>query len=136
MLQAMNTGHDGSLTTLHANAPIDVIDRMVTLVRYAADLPVDAIEAQIGSAFDVIVQVARDREGRRFVSEVAETAFDRTERRCAVRSIFKRNSFEEEGAWLARPRALADLEERAEQDESVRREVARWEAAELGVHSQ
>lgn len=136
MLQAMNTGHDGSLTTLHANAPIDVIDRMVTLVRYAADLPVDAIEAQIGSAFDVIVQVARDREGRRFVSEVAETSFDRTERRCAVRSIYKRSSYEEEGAWLARPRALADLEERARLDESVRKEVARWEAAELGACSQ
>lgn len=130
MLQAMNTGHDGSLTTLHANSPEDVIDRMVTMVRYAADLPLDAIEAQIGSAFDIIVQVVRDREGNRFVSEVAEVAFDREERRCNVKSIYRRSAFEESGIWSARPAVLAELEELAVHDAGLAKEVARWEQAE------
>ena len=51
MLQAMNTGHDGSLTTLHANSPREAVDRLVTMVRYAVDLPLDAIEAQIGNGY-------------------------------------------------------------------------------------
>ena len=59
MLQAMNTGHDGSLTTLHANSPREAVDRLVTMVRYAVDLPLDAIEAQIGNAFDLVIQTAR-----------------------------------------------------------------------------
>jgi pilus assembly protein CpaF len=64
MLQAMNTGHDGSLTTLHANSPHEAVDRLVTMVRYAVDLPLDAIEAQIGNAFDLFVQTARLPHGR------------------------------------------------------------------------
>ena len=44
---AMNTGHDGSLTTLHANAPREAVERLVTMVRFAVELPPDAIEAQI-----------------------------------------------------------------------------------------
>ena len=99
MLQAMNTGHDGSLTTLHSNTPQDVIDRMVTMVRYAVDLPVDAIEAQIGNAFDIIIHVCRDKEGRRFVTSVAEVAFDRQARRCHVQPIFDRRRFEDSGTW-------------------------------------
>lgn len=59
MLQAMNTGHDGSLTTLHANAPREAVERLVTMVRFAVELPPDAIEAQIGNALDLIVQTAR-----------------------------------------------------------------------------
>ncbi len=131
MLQAMNTGHDGSLTTLHANSTQDVVDRMVTMVRYGSDLPVDAIEAQIGSAFDVIVHVIRDREGHRFIAEIAEVRFDRAQRRCAVESIFARQRFAESGRWVRKPELLAYLHEMALGNGSLEKEVARWEEAEL-----
>lgn len=73
MLQAMNTGHDGSLTTLHANSPRDAIARLETLVLMAGmDLPVRAIRQQIGAAVDLIVQQARLRDGSRKVVQVTE----------------------------------------------------------------
>lgn len=103
MLQAMNTGHDGSLTTLHANSPEDVVDRMVTMVRYAVDLPVDAIEAQIGNAFDYIVQVCRAKSGERFLTAVAEVVYDCQTRKCCVQRIFRRDTFEDEGTWSTWP---------------------------------
>lgn len=133
MLQAMNTGHDGSLTTLHANSPVDVVDRMVTMVRYAADLPVDAIEAQIGSAFDAIVHLARDRDGHRFVMEAAEVRFDRDHRRCVIERVFQRRSFEDEGTWLAHPRLVAEMESAATHDGALRAEVDRWKESELSA---
>ncbi len=99
MLQAMLTGHDGSLTTLHANSPEDVVDRMITMVRYAVDLPVDAIEAQIGGAFDFIVQVARAKSGLRYVSRIAEVSFDREARRCVVENVYTRDPMKPSGVW-------------------------------------
>ncbi len=73
MLQAMNTGHDGSLTTVHANAPRDSLARMETLVLMAGmDLPVRAIREQMASAVDVIVQLSRLRDGTRRVTHVTE----------------------------------------------------------------
>ncbi|MBI2914857.1 MAG: CpaF family protein [Firmicutes bacterium] len=73
MLQAMNTGHDGSLTTAHANSPRDLISRLETMVLMAGmELPVRAIREQIASAVDVIVQQARLRDGSRKVTEVTE----------------------------------------------------------------
>jgi pilus assembly protein CpaF len=73
MLQAMNTGHDGSLTTLHANTPRDAIARLETLVLMAGfDLPVRAIREQIAGAVDCIVQVARMKDGSRKVTSIAE----------------------------------------------------------------
>ncbi len=73
MLQAMNTGHDGSLTTLHANSPRDAIARLETLVLMAGmDLPVRAIRQQIGAAVDLVVQQARLRDGSRKVTRVTE----------------------------------------------------------------
>jgi pilus assembly protein CpaF len=73
MLQAMNTGHDGSLTTVHANSPRDVIARLETMVLLAGmDLPVAAIREQIASAVNVIVQQARGADGRRRIVEIAE----------------------------------------------------------------
>ncbi len=75
MLQAMNTGHDGSLTTLHANSARDVLSRLETLVLMAGfDLPVRAIREQIASAMELVVQVERSADGRRRVVEVAEVA--------------------------------------------------------------
>ena len=70
MLQAMNTGHDGSLTTLHANSPIDVVSRLVMMSRYGMDLPVEVIEEQIGSALDLIVQIDRFADGSRRVTQL------------------------------------------------------------------
>jgi pilus assembly protein CpaF len=73
MLQAMNTGHDGSMTTLHANTPKDALSRLETMVLMAgADLPAAAILKQIGSAIDVIVQAQRVRGGGRRIVSVTE----------------------------------------------------------------
>ena len=73
MLQAMNTGHDGSLTTLHANTPRDCLSRMETLVLMAGfDLPVRAIREQIVRRDRLIVQVARLRDGSRKVTSITE----------------------------------------------------------------
>jgi pilus assembly protein CpaF len=73
MLQAMNTGHDGSLSTVHANSPRDAIARLETLVLMAGmDLPLRAIREQIASAVDVVVQLSRLRDGSRRVTSVTE----------------------------------------------------------------
>jgi len=73
MLQAMNTGHDGSLTTVHANAPRDVISRLETMVLMSGmDLPVRAIREQIASAVDMIVHEARLSDGTRKITRITE----------------------------------------------------------------
>src|SRR5688572_4488105 len=73
MLQAMNTGHEGSLTTIHANSPRDALSRLETLVLTAGvDLPLRAIREQISSAFDLLVQITRLVDGSRRVSHVTE----------------------------------------------------------------
>lgn len=75
MLQAMNTGHDGSLTTVHANAPRDAIARLETLTLMAGmDLPARSIREQIASAVDVIVQQTRLTDGSRKVTAISEVA--------------------------------------------------------------
>jgi pilus assembly protein CpaF len=75
MLQAMNTGHDGSLTTLHANTPRDAISRLETLVLMAGmDLPVKVIREQIASAVDLIIQQTRLRDGSRRVVQITEVS--------------------------------------------------------------
>lgn len=73
MLQAMNTGHDGSLTTGHANSPRDMLSRLETMVLMAGmDLPVRAIREQIASAVDLIVQQSRLRDGSRKITHLTE----------------------------------------------------------------
>lgn len=73
MLQAMNTGHEGSLATLHANSPRDTLARLETMVLMAGtDLPLRAIREQVARAVDLVVQVARGQEGRRGVSSIVE----------------------------------------------------------------
>ena len=73
MLQAMNTGHDGSLTTVHANTPRDALYRLDTMVAMAnLNLPERAIRNQVASAINLIVQVARQSDGRRYVTQIAE----------------------------------------------------------------
>jgi pilus assembly protein CpaF len=73
MLQAMNTGHDGSLTTVHSNGPRDTLSRIETMVLMAGfDLPVKAIREQIASAVDLIVHVTRLKDGTRRITHVTE----------------------------------------------------------------
>lgn len=91
MLQAMNTGHDGSLTTLHANSPEEAVSRLAMLVRFGADLPVDVIEENIAHALDLIVQVERCADGSRRAASAAELSFDRDARRCEVSMLFERD---------------------------------------------
>ncbi|MDD5687006.1 MAG: ATPase, T2SS/T4P/T4SS family [Elusimicrobia bacterium] len=73
MLQAMNTGHDGSLTTIHSNTPRDCLSRLETLILMAGmDLPTSAIRNQISSAIDIIVQISRFSDGTRKITHVTE----------------------------------------------------------------
>ncbi len=73
MLQAMNTGHDGSLTTLHANTPRDALSRLETMTLMSGiELPVKVIREQIASAVDLIVQQSRVRDGSRKVTQISE----------------------------------------------------------------
>jgi len=73
MLQAMNTGHDGSMTTLHANTPRDAISRLETMVMMAGyDLPVKAIREQVAAAIQLIVQLERMKDGTRKIVSVTE----------------------------------------------------------------
>jgi pilus assembly protein CpaF len=73
MLQAMNTGHDGSLTTIHANTPRDALSRLETMVAMASlNIPDHAIRRQIASAIDVVVQISRNSDGTRKVTNLAE----------------------------------------------------------------
>lgn len=73
MLQAMNTGHDGSLTTLHSNSPRDALSRLETMSMYSGiDLPEKNIKSQIASAINIIIQVSRLQDGSRKVTSVSE----------------------------------------------------------------
>ena len=73
MLQSMNTGHDGSLTTVHANTPRDALSRIEQMIGMSGiDIPAKSSRAQIASALDVVVQVARLADGRRKLISVSE----------------------------------------------------------------
>lgn len=73
MLQAMNTGHDGSLTTGHANSPRDILSRLETMVMMAGmELPIKAIREQMASALDIIIQQSRMRDGSRKIVNITE----------------------------------------------------------------
>ena len=93
MLQAMNTGHDGSMTTVHANTAQDVILRLEVLVQQAADLPLQSIHRQIASAIHLVVQLSRLGNGRRCVTQITEFVdYDESEERIVTKDIFKLGS--------------------------------------------
>ncbi|MEG0757778.1 MAG: ATPase, T2SS/T4P/T4SS family [Raoultibacter sp.] len=123
MLQAMNTGHDGSLTTLHANTPEDAVMRLTTMVRYAADLPVDVIEAHVASALDLFVQIARSSDGRRFVSQVAEFGHRENRDGFETRVLFRRAHAGATGCWEMAPAWIEGLES---QGIANAKEVSSW----------
>jgi pilus assembly protein CpaF len=120
MLQAMNTGHDGSMTTLHANKPRDALARIETLVLMAGyDLPVRAIRAQIASALDVVVHVERLRDGTRKVVQISEI-IGMEEEVITMQEIFRftRAGFDADGHVIGRfapsgirPRLLERLDD-------------------------
>lgn len=79
MLQAMNTGHNGSLTTMHANSPVDALNRLETMILMAGmEIPVKAIREYIENAIDIVVHIQRLSDGRRKVTSICEvTGFDK-----------------------------------------------------------
>lgn len=90
MLQAMNTGHDGSMTTGHANNPQDMMKRLETMVLTGADIPVEAIRVQIASAVNLVVQLNRFSDGARRVTHVSEvTDIDEGSGHVIVEDIFQ-----------------------------------------------
>ena len=99
MLQAMNTGHEGSMSTVHANSPYDALSRLETMVLMAGtDLPSRAIQKQIASAIDLIVQAERLRGGARRIVSIAEiTGLENGEPRYQTIFEFKQTGVDEEG---------------------------------------
>ncbi|MGE5700024.1 MAG: CpaF family protein [Deltaproteobacteria bacterium] len=100
MLQAMNTGHDGSLTTGHANSPRDMMRRLETMVLLSGvEIPVKAIREQIASAIDVIVHICRMADGRRAVTSITEVT-GMGETQILLQDIFRSSKRAEKGCVL------------------------------------
>jgi pilus assembly protein CpaF len=121
MLQAMNTGHDGSMTTLHANTPADVVGRLVMMARFGMDLPVEVIEEQIATAFDVIVQIDRSVDGSRRVTSICSC--NATRGGIELRTLVFWDERTTSYCWLALP---SWLEEDRLHPAVDRLEVERW----------
>jgi pilus assembly protein CpaF len=111
MLQAMNTGHEGSLTTIHANSPRDALSRLETLVLTAGlDLPLRAIREQISSAFDLLVQITRLVDGSRRITHITEVLRMESDV-ITLQEIFLAKPPDEESSALAgRVRLLTPLQ--------------------------
>ena len=111
MLQAMNTGHEGSLTTIHANSPRDALSRLETLVLTAGlDLPLRAIREQISSAFDVLVQITRLVDGSRRITHITEVLRMEADV-ITLQEIFQAKPADEESASFGgRVRLLSPLQ--------------------------
>ncbi len=89
MLQAMNTGHDGSLSTVHANNSHDAMKRLEALVLMAVDMPIRAIREQVVTAIDLVVQVSRFADGRRRVTQISEvTSIDPQTEQIRLEDVF------------------------------------------------
>jgi pilus assembly protein CpaF len=89
LIQAMTSGHGGSMSTLHANTPLDALNRLETMALMSnVDIPLIALRSQIVSAIDVIIQVSRLSDGRRMVTEISEVESLSSENRYEVNQIF------------------------------------------------
>ena len=132
MLQAMNTGHDGSLTTLHANSPKEAVQRLCTMVRYGAELPIDVIKTNIASAIDIIIQVNRDPAGNRYIQSVCEfidmnaEGSSQEEAPRELRQIYSREYYEDSPLWMFMPMWLTSAGYR---DKFIASEVKQWQQA-------
>ena len=108
MLQAMNTGHEGSLTTIHANSPRDALYRLETLVLTAGlELPLRAIREQVASAFDLLIHLARLVDGSRRVTHITEVQHMEGEV-ITLQDIFVARAPDEEFAYTARSHSLLE----------------------------
>lgn len=109
MLQAMNTGHEGSLSTGHSNGAKDMISRLETMVLSGADLPVPVVRQQIASALDIVVHLSRFRDSSRRVAEICEvTGVERGEVQLSTLFRFEEEG-EREGAVFGSLRRVAQL---------------------------
>lgn len=105
MLQALNTGHDGSLSTAHANSAQDMLSRLETMTLMGVDLPLEAIRRQIASGVDILVHLGRMRDKTRKVLEIVEVnGFEKNE--IQLRTLYKWK----EGAGLCKIQPLQNLE--------------------------
>lgn len=111
MLQSLNTGHDGSLSTGHGNSPRDMLSRLETMVLMGLEIPVQAIRRQIASGIDIMVHVGRMRDRSRKVLEILEiTGYDTAKAEITTHTLY---AFEETGED-ARGRILGSLEKKDE----------------------
>lgn len=102
LLMALNTGHEGALSTVHANSPEDALRRVETLALMAGvGLPHEAIREQLGRGLDLVIHLARLSDGSRRVVEVAEVV--RTAGSVGVRDLFRLGSDAEGSPWASRP---------------------------------
>lgn len=108
MIQSMNTGHDGSLSTGHANSPQDMLSRLETMALFASDIPIQAIRKQIASSIDIIVQLERLRDRSRRVTAIAEV-LDCTEDAYILNPIFE---FHEQDNLVMESISYGDIPER------------------------
>lgn len=108
MLQAMNTGHDGSLSTGHANSPRDMLARLETMVLMGGELPLTAVRSQIASALDVMVHLKRQRDGQRQVQEIVEV-LDYEDGKIRCQSLYERLA---DGKGQSRLKAVGTLQNR------------------------
>jgi len=131
MLQAMNTGHDGSLTTVHANSPFELIPRLITMVGYGSAMATDQVTAQIGAALDLVVHQSRFSDGSRKVSSVCEVTQDKSAgcnltevMRFSQTGLSKTGQVKGESIVCSRPTFLDAL---VVQGIATEEEVRRWE---------
>ena len=108
MIQSMNTGHDGSLSTGHANSPQDMLSRLETMALFASGIPIQAIRKQIASSIDIIVQLERLRDRSRRVTAIAEV-LDCTEDAYILNPIFE---FHEQDNLVMESSFYGDIPER------------------------
>ena len=113
MLQAMNTGHDGSLTTVHANSPRDALSRLEVMVLMAGmDLPIQAIRQQVASAVDIIVQQSRFADGSRKITHVVEvTGMENTVIQLQEIFLYRQDGFTADGRVRGQFRATGRIPE-------------------------
>ena len=99
MLQAMNTGHEGSMTTLHANGPKDALNRLETMVLMAGmEIPIKAIREYIENAIDIVINISRLSDGKRKITSISEVVgFDKDEIKLNEVFAFNQTGMTKEG---------------------------------------
>ena len=101
MMQAMNTGHEGSMTTLHANGPKDALNRLETMVLMAVEIPIKAIREYIENAIDIVINISRMSDGKRKITSICEiVGFEGDEIKLNEIFSFKQTGIKENGEVL------------------------------------